>query len=144
MEDASLRAVARRWMNLHEANRRPSFDQEFEALHAFDFQDHSPTGRAADREAFKQGLVEWYGAFPDLDVQVEDLVVDAEQGKVTIRWSAVGTHRAAFLGAAATGRQVHFRGIEILTIARGVVVERWGEWDGIDLLAQLGVRTPSP
>jgi len=30
------------------------------------------------------------------------------------------------------------RGIEIVRIREGRIVERWGEWDGIDLLVQLG------
>jgi len=137
VDGPSLRAVALRWMKLHEAHRRPGFEEEFAALHAADFQDLSPAGRASGGDALKQGLVEWYRAFPDLEVQVDDLVVDEAQGKVAIRWSAQGTHRGAFLGVAATGGRIGFRGIELITVARGALVERWGEWDGLDLLAQL-------
>ncbi len=36
------------------------------------------------------------------------------------------------------GRTVRFKGIEIIRIRDGLIVERWGEWDGIDLLEQLG------
>ncbi|MCI0404726.1 MAG: ester cyclase [candidate division Zixibacteria bacterium] len=34
--------------------------------------------------------------------------------------------------------QPYFKGIEIITIKNGKIIERWGEWDGIDLLEQLG------
>ncbi|MBN2206275.1 MAG: ester cyclase, partial [Candidatus Aminicenantes bacterium] len=36
-------------------------------------------------------------------------------------------------------RRIAFRGIEILRIEEGKVVDRWGEWDGLDLLVQLGL-----
>ena len=135
----TLREVALRWMKLHEAHRRPDFEQEFERLHAPNFRDFSPGGPNSQRDGFKQGLVAWYLAFPDLDVRVDDLVVDCERSKVAIRWSAVGTHRASYLGAAPTGRVIRFRGIEVITVADAALVERWGEWDGIDLLSQLGL-----
>lgn len=137
MDTTPLTSIARRWMKLHEAHRGPAFNEEFAALHAASFQDFSPAGRPTDRDGFKAGLVEWYRAFPDLEVKVDDLVVDAERSKVAIRWSAVGTHRESFLGVAATGRRISFRGIEIVTVVGGVLVERWGEWDGLDLLEQL-------
>lgn len=76
-------------------------------------------------------------AFPDFTASTEDLVVDETSGKVAIRWSAVGTHRAEFLAYPATGRRITFRGIEIIRIQRGKIIERWGEWDGRDLAEQL-------
>ncbi len=54
-----------------------------DTLHATDFVDHDPGGRAADNDGFKLG-------------------------------------------------------IEIIRIRDGRITERWGEWDGIDLLEQLG------
>jgi predicted ester cyclase len=139
MDAATLRQVASQWMRLHEAHRCPGFDQEFDRLHAPHFRDFSPGGPNALRDGFKQGLVAWYVAFPDLDVRVDDLVVDLDQSKVAVRWSAVGTHRGRFLGAEPTGKVIHFRGIEIITVAGDALTERWGEWDAMDLLGQLGV-----
>jgi len=126
-------------MRLHEAHRRGELETECIALHSPGFQDFSPAGRRKDRDSFKQGLAGWYEAFPDLEVHVDDLLVDLEQQKVAIRWSAHGTHRKPFLGAQATDRLVEFRGIEIVTIINGRITERWGEWDGIALLVQLDV-----
>jgi predicted ester cyclase len=37
---------------------------------------------------------------------------------------------------------MRFAGIEIIRVAEGRIVERWGEWDGMDLLLQLGLWTP--
>jgi predicted ester cyclase len=41
------------------------------------------------------------------------------------------------MGAAPTGRRITFAGIEIIRVENERIVERWGEWDGIDLLRQL-------
>ncbi len=130
-----LRAIARRWIELGWQKGRPGVVDE---LHAAHFVDHDPAGRAPDCEGFREGIRQLYAAFPDLHAVVEDLVVDATTGKVAVRWSATGTHRGAFLGVAPTGRTITFKGIEIIRIADGRIVERWGEWDGIDLLQQLG------
>ena len=39
----------------------------------------------------------------------------------------------------ATGKQVTQTGIDILRFADGKIVERWGEFDSLGLLAQLGL-----
>lgn len=112
-------------------------------LHAPGFVDHDPGGRTPDNAGFKAGIARLYAAFPDLTATVEDLVVDGGAGTVAVRWTAAGTHRGAYLGAAPTGRTVRFKGIEILRVRDGRIAERWGEWDGIDLLEQLGrLREP--
>ncbi len=57
-------------------------------------------------------------------------------------WTAIGTHTGPYLGAAPTGRRIVFKGIEIVRVRDGLITERWGEWDGLDLLAQLGPAAP--
>lgn len=130
-----LERIANRW--IEEGWRRGNADIVDE-LHAPDFVDHDPAGRSADNRGFKQGIERLLEAFPDVTAQVSDLVVDAEAGMVAVRWSAVGTHRGPYLGADPSGRSIEFKGIEIIRIREGRIVERWGEWDGLDLLAQLG------
>jgi steroid delta-isomerase-like uncharacterized protein len=134
-ETAELRAIATRWMVEGWQMGRPEMVDE---LHAADFVDHDSSGRTPDREGFKQGIAELYAAFPDLHADVDRLVVDAEDGSVAIRWRAAGTHSGEFMGIPPTGRRLSFKGIEIIRIADGRIVERWGEWDGMDLLQQLG------
>lgn len=104
----------------------------FDRLHADRFEDHAPAGRPADRAGFAAGLAELVRAFPDLHTVVEDLVVDADRSRVAIRWSARGTNRARFLGTGPTGRHVALRGIEVIEVANGRIVRRWGEWDVSD------------
>lgn len=130
----SLREIARAWI---EEGWQRGDTTVVDRLHAADFVDHDPGGRTSDNAGFKQGIVRLFAAFPDLSAQVRDLVADAAAGTVAVRWSASGTHRGPYLGAAPTGRTVDFKGIEIIRVQDGLIVERWGEWDGIDLLQQL-------
>ena len=132
-----LRAIAHRWI---EEGWQKGDAGVVDELHDVNFVDHSPSGRTPNCEGFKQGIRELYAAFPDFHGIVGDRVVDAATGKVAIRWSATATHRGEFMGVTPTGRSITFRGIEIIRIENGCIVERWGEWDGIDVLQQLGTR----
>ena len=131
---AALRSVAEEWME--QLWRRRDL-QAIERLHAPDFVDHAAAGRNPDNAAYRDGISELYGALPDWAAKTEDLVVDTTAARVAIRWTATGTHRAPFLGHPPTNRRITFSGIEIIGIAAGRIVERWGEWDGLALLAQL-------
>jgi len=108
-------------------------------LHDPEFVDHDCAGRRPDNGGFKQGILELFLAFPDLKAEVDGMVVDEEEQTVAVRWSAVGTHRGEYLGAKPTNKQIRFKGIEIIRYRRNRIIERWGEWDGINLLSQLGV-----
>lgn len=130
-----LENTARRWMN--ELWTKHDFSN-FDALHHPNFQDMSPAGRDSDREAYRLGIQDLFTIFPDFAAIIEDLVVDESKGKVAIRWSAQATHLGDFMGLPATGRALFFQGLEIIAIdAAGLIVERWGEWDGISLLQQI-------
>jgi steroid delta-isomerase-like uncharacterized protein len=129
-----LHMTAHRWMD---EIWRPGDLSSFDELHAQNFVDHSPAGRADGREAYRQGIIELFTAFPDFTAAVEDLLLEPRTGKAVLRWSATGTQRGAFLGIPASGRTVHFRGIEILRVEAGRIQERWGEWDGLSLLEQM-------
>lgn len=134
-----LEATARRWMTLWQgAGLDP-----FEDLHPATFVDRSPDGRSPDREGFRQAIAELYDAVPDFRARIEDLVVDKAAGRVTVRWTATGTHRGELLGHAGTGRALQFRGIEIIEIVDHHVVARWGEWDGLDLVRQMSAGMDS-
>ena len=94
----------------------------------------------ATREKNVRGIQELYRAFPDFFVTIDFLIADVETGRVAIRWTARGTHRDRYFGVEATGNHVVFHGIETLKVANGLIVERTGDWDAIEILQQLGVR----
>jgi steroid delta-isomerase-like uncharacterized protein len=130
-----LCALAERWMI---AGWREGDTQALIALHAPDFVDYgAPPGRAPTREGLADGVRALFQAFPDFAVSSDDMVVDVSTSKVTIRWSAQGTHKGEFMGYTPTGRRITFKGIEIITLRDGLIIERWGEWDGEDLQRQL-------
>ena len=130
-----MKEIAHRWI---EEGWQKGDVSVVDQLHSSDFVDHDSSGRASDNAGFKQGIAGLYAAFPDLKAQVRDVVADPETGTVAVRWSATGTHRGRYLDAQPTGRSTKFKGIEIIRIRNGRIIERWGEWDGIDLLEQLG------
>ena len=134
-----LEAIVKQWIEL---GWRHGDTAVVDALHAADFVDHDPGGRSPDNEGFKHGILDLYRAFPDLAATVEDLVVDLEANTVAVRWSARGTHSGPYLGAPPSGRTITLKGVEIVRIRDGRITARWGEWDGMDLLAQLGRWTP--
>ena len=138
MTDAAmegLKAIARRWIEEGWQQGRADMVDE---LHAPHFVDHDSAGRTSDREGFKEGIIQLYAAFPDFYAEIEDLVVDAGSKKVAVRWVASGTHQGPFMGIPPTGKRIAFRGIEIIRVEGERIVERWGEWNGVALLEQLG------
>ena len=105
---------------------------------AADLIEHNPQpGQAPGRDGHKQVVALFRTAFPDLAVSTEDLV--AEGDRVTLRWTAVGTHRGDLMGLPGSGRRVTLTGIDILRIADGKIVERWAEDNGLAVLQTLKV-----
>ena len=121
-----LEQIARLWITLWCA---PVDWGLYYRLHAEHFEDCSPAGRPKDKAGFAGGLAAFITAFSDLQTRVEDLVVDESRSMVTVRWSAQGTNRAAFLGIGPTERLTRITGIEIIEIRNGQITRRWGEWD---------------
>jgi predicted ester cyclase len=67
----------------------------------------------------------------------------AERDYVVERFTASGKHRGEFRGAAPTNRTVAMPGINIFRLRDGKIVERWGNFDVLGFLVQLGV-IPAP
>ncbi len=154
---AQLAELARRWVEEGWSAGGPGAPPPgaiVDILHHPDFIDHDSGGRAPDNRGFRAGIVALLAAFPDLVAKACDVVVESTaggaatcagasagggaSGTVAVRWTAVGTHRGTYLGAGPTGRRITFKGIEVIRVQGGLVTERWGEWDGLALLGQLG------
>jgi steroid delta-isomerase-like uncharacterized protein len=88
-------------------------------------------------EQFAEFVREIREAFPDIKVQIEDILGAGD--KVVVRWSATMTHSGDSLGIPATGKTVRSRGISIGTIENGKIVEGWDNWDQLGMLEQIGV-----
>lgn len=130
--------IAERWVT--EGWRKGNVDAVL-SMYSEDFVDLShPSGHRATREENVRAIADLYAAFPDFFVDIDFLIVDTETGRVGIRWTAHGTHRGTFFSIQPTGNRVVFHGIETLKIENGLIVERTGDWDAIEILQQLGVR----
>jgi len=90
------------------------------------------TGLAGARQIHAMTLA----GMPDWHTGILDLI--AEEDKVVARIKMTGIHTGGFFGIPATGRRVEFTGIYIVRIAKGKIVEHWGEEDSVGLLTQLG------
>lgn len=147
---AELANLARRWVEEGWSAGALPAGAIVDRLHHPDFIDHDSGGRAADNAGFRAGIVALLAAFPDLVATAQGVVVEpaapaaacpgaiAVSGSIAVRWTAVGTHRGPYLGTAPTDKRIIFKGIEMIRVQDGMIAERWGEWDGLDLLGQLG------
>jgi predicted ester cyclase len=77
-----------------------------------------------------------FAAFPDLKMTIHDQA--AEGDKVWTRKTASGTHQGELFGILATGKQVSWNIIDIMTIRNGMVTEHWVVADVMSLMQQLG------
>ena len=93
-----------------------------------------------DLQGWTQASQGYFGGFPDLHVDVQDVV--AEGDRVVVRWTWTGTHRGPFMGVPATGRQVQGTGVGIYRIADGLIAEQWVTEDMTLLMQQLQGQMP--
>ncbi len=85
---------------------------------------------------FKIFLRNMRQALPDVRIDMEDTT--AERDKISARVVLKGTHRGNGLGVPPTGNAVQIRGIVMVRIAGGKIVEGWNSWDQLGLLRQIG------
>ena len=101
------------------------------------FLDHNPEyGFPPDREGLRQITAAFDTFFPDNHITAEDWIVEGD--KVVTRVTFRGTHEGEFAGILPTGRQVVISGFDIHRVEGGKIVERWGLFDALSLMTQLG------
>ena len=96
----------------------------------------------ADREAFKQHVINTRKALPDLHIKFDDWVVmgDAESGKVAVQYTMRFTHTGSpVTGAAVTGKLVTLVGCTVNHFVGGKDVEVWEYADYLGLNQQYGM-----
>ncbi len=131
------KALARRFL---EATARADL-AAIDEMMAPDFVDRSlMSGQEPDREGYKRSAAETSAPFSHQRVTIEDQI--AEGDKVVSRWTARGTHHGELLGIAPTGNGVTIKGIDVLRVAEGRIVERWAQFNDLEMMQQLGVVPP--
>ncbi len=117
-------------------------EDALDELFAEDVVDHGAIpGQPPGREGHKYQLALFRSAVPDLHVTTEDII--AEGDKVVTRWTARGTHQGELMGIPPTGKEVRIKGIDVLRIEEGRMVERWAEYNDLEVMQQLGA-VPEP
>ena len=111
----------------------------FGDLLADDFVEHE---EVPDLPPTKEGTLSYFrillSAFPDMRMDVEDLI--AGDDKTVARVRATATHQGEFMGVPPTGNHVEVRLIDIMRFDDdGLVCEHWGVVDMLSLMQQLGV-----
>lgn len=91
---------------------------------------------------FKQMLLAYRVGFPDLNHVVEQLI--SEGDRVVAYVTTQGTHTGPFLGHAPTHQHFSAAGVDIFRLEQGRLVERWGAFDTLSMLQQLGLYQPVP
>lgn len=108
-----------------------------------DFVDHTAMpGQAPGRQGLKDGLRMYVKAFPDMRVNIEEII--AERDLVAVRFHGLATHRGELFGTPATGRAIVFNGIDVIRVHNGKAVEAWHQGDDLVGLLQLGIKPPLP
>lgn len=98
---------------------------------ASDFVDRSSPAQPPGPEGVKGYVSSVRAGFPDLHVDINDLI--AEGDKVVVRTTWRGTHQGSYETMPPTGRHVTRTMIQIFRLADGKIIEEWNE--GAELLS---------
>jgi steroid delta-isomerase-like uncharacterized protein len=119
-------------MNSHNLEKIHSFC-------AFDFMDHNPspghTGKGLDDLTAQ--LKELFIAMPDLRITPKFMV--AEGDKVVAYLNVTGTNTGPFNNLPPSNNKINVYGIDIVRIKDGKATERWGVFEDLAMLTQMGI-----
>lgn len=106
-------------------------------LFADDYVMHDPNApdEIEGREGFRNYVRGFHEAFPDLQVEQLDQLVNGD--RVATRFVIRGTHEGELFGVAPTGRPVTVHGTIVSRVQDGRVAEEWTVVDVLGMLQQL-------
>jgi len=94
-------------------------------------------GIPGTKAGFKQVVLATRAAFPDVRVDVKDVV--AENDFAVFRDVVHATSHGEFMGVPPNGKRLEWTEIHFLRISDGRIVEHWANFDQVGILRQLGV-----
>jgi len=105
---------------------------------ANNFWDHGdPPDQPKGVEGLKQFLSMITTAFPDIQVEIEDMLAD--ENTVAVRLKVSGTQKGVLMGTIPpSGKHAVWSGMDFLKISEGKIVERWSVRDLLGLMQQIG------
>jgi len=91
-----------------------------------------------NKEACNQLVAMLYGAFPDFNHTIEDMI--AKGDKVAARCIIRGTHEGEFQGIPPTGKKIEYGSLQLWKIKEGKVSWLWVQADMLMMMDQLGME----
>ena len=82
-------------------------------------------------------LTAYRTAFPDLNTEIDDLVIAGDKAVISI--TLTGTHEGDLMGIVATGKRVEVHGMVLSRFEDGKIVDEWEILDMLAMFQQLGV-----
>jgi steroid delta-isomerase-like uncharacterized protein len=86
-------------------------------------------------EPFKALHRSFCAAFPDIHIDIEDVVADGN--RAAIRWKATMTHLGDQLGIPASGKKVALHGSSFIIVKGDQITDGWNQMDMQGMLAKL-------
>jgi predicted ester cyclase len=99
------------------------------------FTQYTVSERHSSLKAFHKFFDVICGAFPDYDLNIENMVL--KNDRVMVRYTIYGTHKGDFMGLAPTNERVAVTGIDVFRLDNGKVVEHWDAAHQVSALPQL-------
>ena len=121
--DVDLRRIAEDYVRLWDVSAPDGLAEDL--FHPKVVDHNLQPGQEPGLAGVEQIIGLYHAVFPDLTLSCDDIVPSGD--KVAVRWTATGTHEGDQLGVPATHRKVTLSGIDIVRIANGRIVERWGK-----------------
>jgi len=87
-------------------------------------------------ENFKAAVAMFFTGFPDLKVEILDMLVAGD--RAAVRFRETGTHAGRFVGIEPTGNAISFVGMGIYRAQDGKLVEEWFVDDSRAIFEQIG------
>jgi steroid delta-isomerase-like uncharacterized protein len=112
------------------------------SMHAPDmvFENHT-AGEAAEGDVVRKHIASIFETWPDIAFETRRLYV--RDGLVVQEWTATATHAKAMrrgdLEAEPTGKQVQWRGVDVIPIEDGLVKRKDVYSDSVSILRQVGL-----
>ena len=134
------KALAKRFYEeVFNARKLDAIDQ----LCAADFVDHDPDpGQEPGAAGVKKSFASWMGAFPDLHVTIVQMLAEDDLVATVAKMS--GTMKGDMMGMKATNKPFNSTVVDVIRVKDGKAVERWGAFDAMGMMQQLGFGPGAP
>jgi steroid delta-isomerase-like uncharacterized protein len=111
-------------------------------LIAADAVDHCEPEGTDCRQHFKQVALMLRSAFPDLHMEIHNMVAQGNQ--VAVHMLMSGTHQGPFMGIAPTGKRFSVEQMRFMRFREGQMTDSWAVIDWLGWRQQLGALPPTP